>query len=117
MAYKSVPSKSVGAMPWFLQRITGVVLLFVMIGHYILMHYNIDSGHTYSAVLERMQNPFYKGLQMTFVVLGIYHGINGTWSIIRDFKLKKAISWTLYAMLVISGVVFGLIGITTLLSF
>jgi len=116
MAYKSVPSKSGGAMPWFLQRVTGVVLLFVMIGHYLLMHYNIDSGHTYSAVLERMQNPFYKGLQMTFVVLGIYHGINGTWSIIRDFELKKGLSWTLYAMLVISGVVFGLIGITTLLS-
>ena len=117
MSYKQIPSKSGGAVPWFLQRVTGIVLLFVMIGHYILMHYNIDSGHSYEAVLSRMQNPFYKGLQMTFVVLGIYHGINGTWSVIRDFKLSQVVTWTLYSLLVISGVVFGLIGITTLMSF
>ena len=117
MAYRQVSSKSGGALSWFLQRVTGIVLLFVMIGHYLLMHYNIDSGHTYSAVLSRMQNPFYKGLQMTFVVVGIYHGVNGTWSVVRDFKLKKSVSWTIYALLVISGVVFGLIGITTLMSF
>lgn len=117
MSYKQIPSKSGGAVPWFLQRVTGIVLLFVMIGHYILMHYNIDSGHSYEAVLSRMQNPFYKGLQMTFVVLGIYHGINGTWSVIRDFKLNQVVTWTLYSLLVISGVVFSLIGITTLMSF
>ena len=117
MAYRPVSSKSGGALPWFLQRVTGIVLLFVMIGHYILMHYNIDSGHTYDAVLSRMQNPFYKGLQMTFVVLGIYHGVNGTWSVVRDFELKNSVSWTIYALMVISGVVFGLIGITTLMSF
>ena len=117
MSHKQIPSKSGGAIPWFLQRVTGIVLLFVMIGHYILMHYNIDSGHSYDAVLSRMQNPFYKGLQMTFVVLGIYHGINGTWSVIRDFKLNKVVTWTLYSLLVISGVVISLIGITTLMSF
>ena len=117
MSYKQIPSKSGSAVSWFLQRVTGIVLLFVMIGHYILMHYNIDSGHSYEAVLSRMQNPFYKGLQMTFVVLGIYHGINGTWSVIRDFKLNQVVTWTLYSLLVISGVVFGLIGITTLMSF
>ena len=54
---------------------------------------------------------------MTFVVVGIYHGVNGTWSVVRDFELKKSVSWTIYALLVISGVVFGLIGITTLMSF
>ncbi len=96
MALKHITSRSGGAIPWFLQRVTGVVLLFVMIGHYLLMHYNIDSGHSYAAVLERMQNPFYKGLQMTFLVLGIYHGLNGTWSIIRDFKMKRATAWTIY---------------------
>ena len=117
MSHKQIPSKSGGAVPWFLQRVTGIVLLFVMIGHYILMHYNIDSGHSYDAVLSRMQNPFYKGLQMTFVVLGIYHGVNGTWSVVRDFELNKVATWTLYSLLVMSGVVFGLIGITTLMSF
>ena len=117
MAHNHIPSKGGGAIPWFLQRVTGIILLFLMVGHYILMHYNIDSGHSYEAVLNRMQNPFYKALQMSFVVLGLYHGINGTWSVIRDFELKKWLSWTLYSTLVVSGVVFGLIGITTLMSF
>ena len=54
---------------------------------------------------------------MTLVGGGMYHGVNGTWSVGREFELKKSVSWTIYSLLVISGVVFGLIGITTLMSF
>ena len=117
MEYRQIRSRSGGAVPWFLQRITGIVLLFVMIGHYLLMHYNVDSGHSYEAVYERMQNPFYKGMQMMFLTLGLYHGLNGTWSVIRDFKMKPWVSWTIYSVIVISSVIFLFIGINTLIAF
>lgn len=104
-------------MSWYLQRVTGVVLFVVTIGHYILMHYHLDSGHTYDAVLARMQNPLYKALQISFVVIGLYHGLSGTWNIFRDFRMPAWLSWTILGILCMAGVGFGALGVATILSF
>ena len=87
MSSKYYGSRGSGAPAWYLQRVSGVALFVVAIGHYILMHYHLDSGHTYDAVLARMQNPLYKALQISFVVLGLYHGLSGTWNIFRDYRM------------------------------
>ena len=117
MSYKFYQSGKSGASPWFLQRATGLILAIVMIFHYLLMHYNIDSGHTYEAVLARMQNPLYKMLQGTFVVLGLYHGIQGSWNVFRDFKMSPWLSYTLYGLLVFLGIGFGVLGLSTIFKF
>ena len=117
MSSKYYGSRSSGALSWYLQRVTGMVLFVVAIGHYILMHYHLDSGHTYDAVLSRMQNPLYKALQISFVVLGLYHGLSVTWGIFRDYKMPGWLSWTILGLLYIAGIGFGALGIATILSF
>lgn len=117
MSSKYYGSRGSGALSWYLQRVTGIVLFVVAIGHYILMHYHLDSGHTYDAVLSRMQNPLYKALQISFVVLGLYHGLSGTWSIFRDYRMPGWLSWTILGLLYTAGVAFGALGIATILSF
>jgi succinate dehydrogenase / fumarate reductase, membrane anchor subunit len=117
MSYKYSGSGSSGAMSWFLQRISGVILVAVMIGHFILMHYNIESGHTYEAVLARMQNPFYQMLQITFVILALYHGLQGVWNIIRDFRIPSWLSMTVLSVLILAGIGFGALGVATILHF
>jgi succinate dehydrogenase / fumarate reductase membrane anchor subunit len=109
-------SSGSGSFSWVVQRITGIVLVIVMIGHYILMHYNPESGHTYDAVLVRMQSNWYRVLDLTFIVLGMYHGLNGVWSIFRDYRLKPWQTITVITVLIIFGLAFTLWGIKTILD-
>ena len=114
--FKYQRSSSSGSFSWVVQRITGIVLVVVVIGHYILMHYNPESGHTYDAVLTRMQSNWYRVLDLTFVVLAMYHGLNGVWSIFRDYKLKAWQTITVISLLIIFGLAFSLWGIKTILD-
>jgi len=114
--FKYQRSSGSGSFSWIFQRITGIVLVVVLIGHYILMHYNPESGHTYDAVLARMQSNWYRVLDLTFVVLAMYHGLNGLWSIFRDYRLKPWQSITAVSLLIIFGLAFTLWGIKTILD-
>jgi succinate dehydrogenase membrane anchor subunit len=114
--YKHSNSRSSGSFSWVFQRVTGLILVIVMIGHYILMHYNPSSGHTYDAVLARMQSNWYRVLDLTFVVLGMYHGLNGIWGIFRDYKLKSWQTVTIMSIIIIGGLAFTLWGIKTILD-
>lgn len=109
-------NRNSGAPAWLLQRITGIFLFFVVIGHYLLMHYTPESGHTYQAVIERLRNPLYKALDLSFVTIGMYHGVQGVWNVIRDFKLAPWLSLTLYGILVIAAVTFVVMGWNTIIS-
>ncbi len=114
--FKYQRSSGSGSFSWVVQRITGIVLVVVLIGHYILMHYNPESGHTYDAVLTRMQSNWYRVLDLTFVVLAMYHGLNGVWSIFRDYKLKAWQTITVISLLIVFGLAFSLWGIKTILD-
>ena len=114
--FKYQRSSGSGSFSWVFQRITGIILVVIMIGHYILMHYHPDSGHTYDAVLIRMQSSWYRVLDLTFVVLAMYHGLNGVWSIFRDYRLKPWQTITALSVIIIFGLAFTLWGIKTILD-
>lgn len=104
--FKYQSTKSTGSKSWVIQRVTGVALVILMIGHYILMHYNPDSGHTYQAVLNRMSYSWYRIIDISFLILGMYHGLNGVWGIFRDYELKTWQNYTIVALLLIFGIAF-----------
>ncbi len=115
--YKFFGSRNSGAKNWYMQRISGIILVIVLIGHYVLMHATPDAGHTYKAVLERMHSPFWKGIDLTFVTLGLWHGLNGTWNVFRDYTLKPWLSNLIQILLILLGLTFWFIGLNTILSF
>lgn len=104
--FRYQPSKNTGSKSWMLQRITGLALVVLMIGHYILMHYHPESGHTYEAVLKRMSFSWYRIIDLTFLILGFYHGLNGLWNIFRDYDLKPWAKISVVSALVILWVIF-----------
>jgi succinate dehydrogenase / fumarate reductase membrane anchor subunit len=114
--FKFNSSKESGSRSWVLQRITGVALVVLMIGHYILMHYQPESGHTYGAVLVRMQFSWYRIIDLTFVTLGLYHGLNGIWGIFRDYNMKPWLNLTVISLLIIIGIAFLMWGYTIIFS-
>jgi succinate dehydrogenase / fumarate reductase, membrane anchor subunit len=115
--FKYSGSRNSGAMSWYLQRISGIVLVVALIGHYILMHATPNSGHTYQAVMERLHQPIWKIIDLTFVTLGIWHGLNGTWSVLRDFEMKQWLTTTIFTLFIIVALAFWFLGINTILKF
>jgi len=99
-------SKESGSKSWVLQRISGLALVVLMIGHYILMHYQPESGHTYGAVLTRMQFSWYRIIDLSFITLGLYHGLNGVWGIFRDYQLRPWLNLTIFSSLILVGIAF-----------
>jgi succinate dehydrogenase / fumarate reductase membrane anchor subunit len=114
--YKYKATKETGSKSWVMQRVTGIALVVLMIGHYILMHYQPESGHTYDAVLGRMQYSWYRIIDLTFLVLGMYHGLNGIYGIFRDYKLKPWQSIALVSFLVVFGLAFTAWGFVIIFS-
>src|SRR5579872_5497548 len=73
-----------GAPAWMLQRITGLALVILTVGHYIMMHYTPASGHDYDWTAARLASPLFKGSYLGFITIGMYHGLQGCWNIVRD---------------------------------
>jgi succinate dehydrogenase / fumarate reductase membrane anchor subunit len=112
----SRPRKS-GAPAWWLQRVTGLALVVLTVGHYILMHYNPVSGHDYGETASRLVSPWFKGIYLGFITIGMYHGLQGIWNIVRDYKLKPAVGLTIFGVIFIAGVIFVAVGWNTILTF
>ncbi len=73
-----------GDLSWLLQRVSGVALLILLLGHFFIEHFagiTIDYQH----VAARLANPLWKAFDLTFVVFALYHGINGIFMNIEDY--------------------------------
>src|SRR3954471_4897229 len=110
-------SRKSGAPAWWMQRITGLALVVLTVGHYILMHYNPTSGHDYGETASRLASPWFKGLYLGFITIGMYHGLNGIWNIVRDYKMKPLLGMTIFGVLVVAGIIFVAVGWNTILTF
>jgi succinate dehydrogenase / fumarate reductase membrane anchor subunit len=110
-----------GALSWLFQRITGLVLVFLVIFHFFLMHLTAERGHTYKGVLEALTDPVWgpwmKALDLTMLTLALWHGLNGMWNVVRDFKLRLFWSMSALAVLVTLGMAFWFVGVSIVLAF
>ena len=110
-------SRRSGASGWWLQRLTGLALVVLTVGHYILMHYNPVSGHDYGETASRLASPWFAGTYLAFITIGMYHGLQGVWNIVRDFKFKPVIGMSIFFVIVIAGIIFVGMGWNTILTF
>jgi len=106
-----------GALAWLLQRLSGLALSVLTVGHFIMVHYEPKAGHTWDAVASRLTNPMFVGLYTAFLILAMYHGVQGIWNIIRDFRLKPIFAISLYGLLIVVSLIFLGIGLNTLFTF
>lgn len=103
---------------WYFFRWSGVVLLFLVIIHLVLMHVVTDvSMTTYDFVLHRYQNPFWRVYDLVLLTLALLHGLNGLRIIADDYIHTRG--WRVLAQSVIGLLVvsFWLMGTLTIVMF
>jgi succinate dehydrogenase / fumarate reductase membrane anchor subunit len=72
---------------WLFMRISGIVLLFLAIGHVLIMHVVGDGVErvNFAFIATRWASPFWRTWDWALLVLALIHGINGLRVITLDY--------------------------------
>jgi len=80
-------SSSLELYSWIFMRISGILLVFLVIGHLLIMHI-LDGGVSrvnFAFVAGRWANPFWQTYDWAMLVLATVHGANGMRVIADDY--------------------------------
>ena len=72
---------------WLFMRISGIVLLFLAVGHVLIMHVMEEGVERvdFNFVAERWGSPFWRTWDWMMLTLALLHGINGVRVIVQDY--------------------------------
>jgi succinate dehydrogenase / fumarate reductase membrane anchor subunit len=101
---------------WYLQRITGALLLVLLAAHFWVEHFMsapLRRGElTYELILERIRNPVWQFIDISFLLVALYHGLNGLRNILLDYsRIGRMAQQVSTVILVFAGVVWAYWGI------
>ena len=105
------------ALHWYLQRITGALLVVLLAAHFWVEHFmTADLQHgklTYEAIHARVANPLWQTIDISFLLVALYHGLNGLRNIVLDYsRFRPGAVQAITASLVALGIVWAYWGIT-----
>lgn len=108
-----------GSLNWFVQRITGAVLLISLIIHFWFIHFFPADPHgelTFEIVMERLQNPLWRTFNLIFLFSGVIHGMNGVIINVHDYIRNPKLRIALVSILWVGAAFFLIIGTMTMLG-
>jgi succinate dehydrogenase / fumarate reductase membrane anchor subunit len=98
------------AIHWVLQRVTGALLLVLLIAHFWVEHFaseNLLGGQlNYQAIEARIRMPAWQAIDLTFLAVALYHGLNGLRNILLDYsRIGPRMARVLTAALIVTGAI------------
>jgi len=105
-----------GALGWFFQRVTAIVLAPIVVVHLLTMHKWTAHGLPYDQVMARLASPYWKALEISFLVFALYHGLNGLYAIIQDYVRRPGWRLTIFGLACCAGLVLLAFGLITVFS-
>ena len=104
---------------WFFMRISGVVLLFLVLIHIYVIHLVGEGVQQvdFDFVAERWANVGWKTFDWVMLVLALLHGVNGLRIVIEDYVSSPAKRTTIKGILYTSTVVLMLMGTAVVVTF
>lgn len=98
-------------------RISGIVLLFLAVGHVLIMHVGADGVDrvNFGFVATRWQSPLWRTWDWALLVLALVHGINGLRVIVQDYVKWPGARFAVNMVFYILG--FGLFVLGTVIVF
>jgi len=89
------PSGSFELAAWFFMRISGIVLVLMVLGHLTYMHIlNSVDDIDYQFVAARYSTPFWRTYDLIMLLLAMVHGLNGFRTVLEDYVHKN--KWRLF---------------------
>ncbi len=91
------PDSGLELYAWLFMRISGVVLLFMALGHLCIMHIinNIEVIN-YAFVAKRFATPFWRTYDLVMLWLAMIHGVNGIRTLVDDYISARG--WRLVSL-------------------
>jgi succinate dehydrogenase / fumarate reductase, membrane anchor subunit len=81
---------------WYFFRISGLALVFLALGHVVIMHViNTVDEIDYAFVADRWASPFWRVYDMMLLFLALLHGVNGARVGIDDYVRRPG--WRVFA--------------------
>ena len=106
--------KATGMWAWLLFRISGLILVFYLGAHIIV----ISTGHfdKLDSLMKSFDNPLMVLLDLALVVAVLYHALNGVRIILMDLGIgvqrHKLMFWSAMAVVVVCFAVFAYVAFT-----
>lgn len=72
---------------WLFMRLSGILLLFLAVGHVLIMHV-FETGVArvnFDFVVDRWSSPFWRTWDWMMLALALVHGVNGVRVIVQDY--------------------------------
>jgi succinate dehydrogenase / fumarate reductase membrane anchor subunit len=109
--------RSGGAVLWLFQRVSGVYLAAVLFAHVWLLHYLLREDLTFAAVADRVATPLWKTIDISFLVVALFHGLYGLWIVLEDYIHWGWARIILYSAIAIVAIIALVLGVLTILPF
>ncbi len=117
---RTIASRS--ALFWLFQRVTGAILAIFLFTHVKVLHWDFNFAEQglidFSFVISRLQNNsgwvvFY----FLFIISALFHGLNGLWAVVLDFRPSRVVQLIWLTALWAAGILTAYYAITTLTTF
>jgi succinate dehydrogenase / fumarate reductase membrane anchor subunit len=106
-----------GAVLWLFQRVSGVFLAGVLFAHVWVLHYLLRQDLTFAAVAERIATPLWKTIDISFLVVALFHGLYGLWIVLDDYIHWGWARVFIYSAISAAALIAVVLGILTILPF
>ncbi len=93
-----------GVWPWFLQRITAVLLLYGLTVHLVVLHVLNIGRLTFDNIGDRLGSGFFIFTDFLLLFAVVFHGLNGVRMVLLDYGFAGSKRTALDAALVVIGV-------------
>ena len=104
---------------WLFMRISGLVLVFLVIGHLVIMNI-LDGGVqriNFAFVAGRYASPFWQIWDLLQLWLAMIHGTNGLRTVINDYAERDSTRFWLKTVLYCSSVFIIMLGTYVIFTF
>ncbi len=73
-----------GMWAWILHRVTGLVIVFYLVLHILVISSVLWGPGTFDATMDALRRPVFAAGELMLVGAGLYHGLNGIRIILFD---------------------------------
>ncbi|HET9013956.1 MAG TPA: succinate dehydrogenase [Thermomicrobiaceae bacterium] len=103
---------------WYFFRISGIVLIFLVVVHVIITHVINDvSTVNYAFIVRRWASPFWRANDWLMLTLALVHGLNGARIAVDDYIRSRGWRVFAYSVLWTAAVIFWIMGSLAIVTF